>query len=108
MDISNLFDSAVDKVKTQVSQVVATGAPAVLAGIEQYGAQQLAQLSADTKQVATNAANQIASQPGSNNPIVQSIESVFSDVGQSAIFKQYGAIIVLTIGGIFILGRILK
>ncbi len=94
-----LFDNIGQDVSDGFNSIVATGAPAIIAGAEDYAAQQLQQSSAQTKAAATVAAAKAPPAKG----IFASIESAF---GQT----QVGAFIqnnyVYIIGGMIVTGAV--
>lgn len=105
----SFLDDLQEQVSNTWEDVTSTGVPAVVAGVENYAASQLSQQAKISQQSATRAAQQIAAQPGPSSGLMKSISDTFSNVGQSAVVKQYGVYIlagaaVLIIGGIY-LGR---
>jgi hypothetical protein len=90
--------SLLDDVQTKVSQtwndVSSTGGPAVIAGIENYAAQQLSQAAHENQTQAQSAVNQIVSQGGPSSGIMASINGVMGQIAQGAFFKEYGLYIL--------------
>ncbi len=87
------------------STVSTTGAPAVIAGAENYAAE-LLKKQATSNQAAAQAAVQKAVQaPGSNNGLLKSINGVMSQIAQGTVFKQYGLFIIAGVVVVMIVGR---
>lgn len=105
--LSDLFSGAVDSLQGTVSDVVKTGAPAVIAGIEQYGAQQLQGLANGNIATAQANANAIAANP-STSAFGQSLSSVISSIGQNTFFKNYGTECLVGIAVVLLIGYSLK
>lgn len=94
--------SSVDSAWNSISSA---GAPAVIAGVENYAADQL-KTQANTNAAASQAAVTAAVKAGGQSTgIMKSIQDAFGSVAQGTVFKQYG---LLIIGGgvlLLIIGR---
>lgn len=87
-------DSLENSVSSAWNSISSTGAPAVIAGVENYASQQLAQ-QATANQAQAQAAVQTAIKNGQPaTGVMASIEGMFTNIAQGAVFKQYGLYIV--------------
>jgi len=97
---------------SQVSQtwndVTSTGAPAIIAGVENYAAQVLSQQAQQNSTQAQQAINQVVGQPGPSQGIMASINKSFGDLGQNAALKQYGPLLIFGAIGFLAVGMFLK
>lgn len=91
----SLIDDIEKKVSDTFHDVTSTGAPAVIAGIENYAADQLKGMAQKNQNASQAAVQQVLAQPGPSSGIMASINNVMSEVAQGAFFKQYGGWIIL-------------
>lgn len=97
-DLQNSVDSAWKDITT-------TGVPAVIAGAENYAADQL-KGQAQQNQAQAQAAVQAAVQSqGAATGIGASINQVMSQIAQGTVFKQYGLYIIAGVLVVMIAGR---
>jgi hypothetical protein len=91
--IGDLFAGAANTVDQTFGQITSAGVPAVLSGIEQYGAQQLQSLAQANQAAATQATQTILQQP--TTPIGKAISDSLASIASGAVFKQYGSEIIV-------------
>ncbi len=96
--MGNILDDLSNSVSQAWKNVTSTGVPAVMSGIEQYGAQQLQQMAGESRAQAQAAANQVVSSPAPSSGVAQSINSVLNGIASNAVLKQYGVYIL--VGGV--------
>jgi len=88
------LSSLENEVSSSWNSISSAGAPAVIAGVENYAASQLTQ-DASQEQSQSQAAVQAAVKAGGTpSPLMQSIQNVFGQIAQGTVFKQYGLYIV--------------
>ncbi len=100
-----LFDNLSSEVSSAWNNVTSTGAPAVIAGVEQYGASILTQQATQSTAQAQAALAQVASQPGSSSGIMQSIESSFKNIVTTQGLKTYGPYIIIGLIAVLYIGK---
>lgn len=101
-DILGDLESQVDSAWNGISSA---GAPAVIAGIENYAADQLKGQAA-TNQAASQAAVTAAVKSGGQaTGIMKSINDAFGNIAQGTVFKQYGLYIIGGAVVLLIVGR---
>ena len=105
VDISSLFSGAEQAAQNTVGQITAAGVPAVLSGIEQMGAQELQSLSKANTEAATNAAQNLINTPGPSSALGKAISSALGGVASGAVFKQYGAYIIIGVIALIVVVR---
>ena len=96
-----LLDDVQAQVSTTWDNVTSAGAPAIIAGAENYAAQQLTQAATQSTQASQAAVNQIIATGGPSSGLMASIQGTLSGIAQGTFFKSYGLYIV--IGGIALL-----
>jgi len=96
--------SIVDDLENQVSSgwnsISSAGAPAVIAGAENLAIQTLQQDAAKNQAASQQAVNKAVQSGGPSSGLMASIQNVFGQVAQGAVFKQYGLYII---GGVIVL-----
>lgn len=96
-----LLDDIGSQVSSTFDDITSTGSPAIIAGIEQYGAQQLLGAAAQNQKAATQAAAAVLAKPGAPaTGLLASIQGMFGSVGTSAALTQYGPEILMGVVGI--------
>ncbi len=103
IDFGKIFGDAQDAISDAWGHVTETGVPAVLAGIEQYGANQLSQMAQSHSQQAAAATQKVLQGPPPDpNSLLGSISNSFGQVFQTASVKQYAPWILVG-GGVIAL-----
>lgn len=88
------MDDIENSVSSAWNSISSAGAPAVIAGVESYAADQLKGAAA-TNQAASQAAVQAAvANGGASTGVMASIQSMFSNIAQGTVFNQYGLYII--------------
>lgn len=105
--ISDLFGDAQKAVSNTVGTLEKTGVPAVLAGLEQYGADQLTSMAKANDAVAQQGVTDLLNSPSANSGIVTALKNAFSGVATSTVMKNYGGYIVMGIGGLLLVGLVI-
>lgn len=90
-----LLDDLEAKVSNAWNDISTTGAPAVIAALEQYGSDQLESLAKQSKAQAQAAVNQTVSSGQPSSGLMASINSVFGGVATNTFFHQYGAMLLI-------------
>ena len=104
-DSGGILGSLESDVGSAWNSISSAGAPAVIAGVENYAASQLT-AQAQTNQAASQAAvNKAVASGGQASGIMQSIQSMFGSIAQGTVFKQYGLYIVVGVAVVLIVGR---
>lgn len=99
------MDDIESSLSSAFNSISSTGAPAVIAGVENYAAQQLT-TAANTNQAASQAAVKAAiasGQPATG--VLASIENSFKGIAQGTFFQQYGLYVV---AGIVVIAIVAK
>jgi hypothetical protein len=103
------LDDISSAVTNEWNDFKATGAPAIIAGAEQYAAQQLQGLAQGNTKQATKAAQEIMTRPsGPPSGLGASISDVFKNIAGSAGAKEYGPWVIGGIVGCLALGMFLR
>ena len=105
--VGDLFSGAFTTLQGTASDIVKTGAPVLIASIEQYGAQQLAGMARGNITSAQNAANTIAASP-SSSAFGQTLSSITSSIAQNTFFKNYGTQCLVALAVVLVVGYSLK
>lgn len=105
--VGDIFSGAYNSLQGSVSDIVSTGAPAVLASIEQYGAQQLAGMAQGNITQAQNAANAIAASP-SSSAFGATLSNITGSIAQNTFFKTYGTQCLIGLAVVLVIGYSLK
>ncbi len=87
------------------NSISSTGAPAVIAGAEQYAAQLLQKESVKNQAAAQAAVNKAVASGSQATGVLKNIQDMFGTLGQGAVFKQYGLLIVGGLVVVLIIGR---
>lgn len=101
----SFLDDMQAKVSDAWSDVTSAGVPAVVAGVESYGSQILADQARANQKQAQAAVSQIASQPGASSGIMASVQGVFKDLATTEGMKHYGPWILLGAVALLIVGK---
>lgn len=86
-DLENSLSSAFNSISS-------AGAPAVIAGVENYAAQTLQQQANTNSAAAQAAVNQAVKNGGASTGVMASIQASFKNIAQGTFFQQYGLAIV--------------
>lgn len=100
ISIGDLFGNVGDG----ITALEKTALPAALAGIEQYGASQLADMSKANSAAAQQGVTQIMNAPGATSGIIASIQSAFKNVTSNTLIQNYGGYAVLGVMAIVAVG----
>lgn len=109
--LDQILGDASKAVEDAWGAVTTTGVPAVLAGVEEYGADLLRGLAQDHRQEATANAQVLMQGTGANaGGVMGAIQDAFQGIGQSAALKNYGpyiiaGIVVVGVSAVFVFGR---
>lgn len=104
----SFLDDLGSKVSQTWTDVTSTGVPAVIAGAENYAAQQLSQQAQQNQQAANAAAAQVVASSPPSTGIMKSIQDAFASVGASTAVKQYGGLMLAGVAGLLIVGFVLR
>lgn len=97
MDILGDLESQVNSAWNGISSA---GAPAIIAGVENYAADQLKGQAAQNTAASQAAVTAAVKSGGQATGIMKSIQDSFGSIAQGTVFKQYGLYII---GGVVVL-----
>lgn len=107
MDFGQMFAGAEKSVSDTWGTITSTGVPAVLAGIEQYGANQLNSMAKDDASQAQTAAQNMM-QNGQPAPgVLGAIQNMFKSTFTGAAAKQYGTWAIIGVAALVGVGYLL-
>ena len=100
-----LFDQLENDVGNAWNTISSAGAPAVIAGAENYAASMLTQNAKENQAKSQAAVNAAVANGQPATGILKSIEDSFGSIAQGAVFKQYGLYIVIGLVVVLVVGR---
>jgi len=101
----SLIDDLEGKVNNAWDTISSTGAPAIIAGAENYAADQLKGAAVQNQAAAQAAVNKAVASGSPATGIMKSIQDVFGNVATGAAFKEYGLYIVVGLIVILVVGK---
>lgn len=100
MDINQVFGDVSNAASSAWDDFTKTGAPALQASIEQYGAQELAKMAQKDTAAANAGVQSIAARPVVPGSFAATLGSVFGGIGQNVVVEQYWPFIVIGLLGV--------
>ncbi|PWU11824.1 MAG: hypothetical protein C5B47_00240 [Verrucomicrobia bacterium] len=90
-----LLDDIGNQVSSAWNDVTTTGAPAVIAGIENYASKQLADQAVVNQKQAQKAVDQVIKSGQPSTGVMKSIQDMFTGIAQNQVIKDYGAYMII-------------
>jgi hypothetical protein len=94
------MDSLENDLDSAYNSISSAGTPAVIAGVENYASQQLAQQASANQTQAQAAVAAATKNGGASTGVMASIQSMFGSIAQGTVFNQYGLYII---GGLIVI-----